>query len=119
MARLQLHQALKLQQSLKLTPQLQLAMKMLQLNQLELAELIKQEVEKNPLLEMVEKDADPETLVKRALENPNSLEAKSEKQKAKEREEVGPEAAQEKDTYDEDYFKRPGQRVQPRGVRRR
>src|SRR5207302_529078 len=41
----------KLQQQLKLTPQLQLAMKMLQMNHLELSELIKQEVEQNPLLE--------------------------------------------------------------------
>ncbi|MBI3893386.1 MAG: RNA polymerase factor sigma-54 [Candidatus Wallbacteria bacterium] len=45
---------LRLQQTLRLTPQLQLAMKMLQLNQLELQELIKEEVEKNPLLEISE-----------------------------------------------------------------
>ena len=43
---------LKLQQKLQLTPQLQLAMKMLQLNHLELSELLKQEVERNPLLEV-------------------------------------------------------------------
>jgi RNA polymerase sigma-54 factor len=48
--------SLKLQQSLRLTPQLQLAMKMLQLNQLELQELIKEEVEKNPLLDIAEGD---------------------------------------------------------------
>jgi len=42
---------LKMQQKLQLTPQLQLAMKMLQLNHLELSELLKQEVERNPLLE--------------------------------------------------------------------
>ncbi len=46
--------SLKLQQTLRLTPQLQLAMKMLQLNQLELQDLIKEEVEKNPLLEISE-----------------------------------------------------------------
>lgn len=49
--KLQLQQRMKLQQTLKLTPQLQLAMKMLQMNHLELSELIKQEVEQNPLLE--------------------------------------------------------------------
>jgi RNA polymerase sigma-54 factor len=49
--KLQLQQRLKLQQQLRLTPQLQLAMKMLQMNHLELSELIKQEVEQNPLLE--------------------------------------------------------------------
>jgi len=43
---------LKLSQKLQLTPQLQLAMKMLQLNHLELSELLKQEVERNPLLEV-------------------------------------------------------------------
>ncbi len=42
---------LKMQQKLQLTPQLQLAMKMLQLNHLELSELLKQEVERNPLLD--------------------------------------------------------------------
>lgn len=42
---------LKLQQKLQLTPQLQLAMKMLQLNHLELSELLKQEVEQNPVLD--------------------------------------------------------------------
>jgi RNA polymerase sigma-54 factor len=104
MLRLQLHQALKLQQSLKLTPQLQLAMKMLQLNQLELAELIKQEVEKNPLLEIVEKNSDPETLVKRALENPNSLERKSEQAAAEKAANDGGETKNEQE-YDEDYFK--------------
>ncbi|MBI4864002.1 MAG: hypothetical protein HY815_27650, partial [Candidatus Riflebacteria bacterium] len=52
--KLQLQQKLKLQQTLRLTPQLQLAMKMLQLNHLELSDLIKQEVEQNPLLEAVE-----------------------------------------------------------------
>lgn len=104
MARLSLHQALKLQQTLKLTPQLQLAMKMLQLNQIELAELIKQEVEKNPLLEIVDKEGDPQSLAQRALENPNIIQTKSEEviaDKAAEK----PEAAAEEKDFDEDYFK--------------
>jgi RNA polymerase sigma-54 factor len=58
---MKLQQSLVLRQqlSLKLTPQLQLAMKMLQLNQLELQDLIKEEVEKNPLLEIVETSDEP------------------------------------------------------------
>jgi len=47
---------LKLSQSLKLTPQLQLAMKMLQMNHLELSDMIKQEVEQNPLLDVRDGD---------------------------------------------------------------
>lgn len=103
MARLQLHQALKLSQTLKLTPQLQLAMKMLQLNQLELAELIKQEVEKNPLLEIVDREHDPKEMSKTALETPNEIKTKSEEKKA-EVAEKEPEKAEEKDNFDDDYF---------------
>lgn len=105
MARLQLHQALKLQQTLKLTPQLQLAMKMLQLNQLELAELIKQEVEKNPLLEIADKEIDPKNLAQKALENPNLIQSKSEKAASEKRAEEGEAKGEEKDNFDDDYFK--------------
>lgn len=45
---------LKQQLQLRLTPQLQLAMKMLQMNHLELSEMIKQEIEQNPLLDSQE-----------------------------------------------------------------
>ncbi|MEE9437285.1 MAG: RNA polymerase factor sigma-54 [Candidatus Adiutricales bacterium] len=49
---LQLRQSLKMTQQLVMTPQLQQAIKMLQLSRLELEETILQELEENPVLEM-------------------------------------------------------------------
>lgn len=51
MAALELRQQLKLSQQLIMTPQLQQAIKLLQLSRLELLETINQELEANPLLE--------------------------------------------------------------------
>jgi RNA polymerase sigma-54 factor len=48
---LELRQQLKLSQQLIMTPQLQQAIKLLQLSRLELLETIHQELETNPLLE--------------------------------------------------------------------
>ncbi|MDA3832610.1 MAG: RNA polymerase factor sigma-54 [Spirochaetales bacterium] len=48
---LELRQSLKLSQQLVMTPQLQQAIKLLQLSRLELADSITQEVEQNPILE--------------------------------------------------------------------
>jgi RNA polymerase sigma-54 factor len=48
---LELRQSLKLQQQLIMTPQLQQAIKLLQLSRLELAEVIQQEMTENPVLE--------------------------------------------------------------------
>ncbi len=48
---LELRQSLKLSQQLVMTPQLQQAIKLLQLSRLELADTITQEVEQNPVLE--------------------------------------------------------------------
>ncbi len=59
---LELKQSLKLSQQLVMTPQLQQAIKLLQLSRLELAETIQQEMELNPLLEEVvglESDGEP------------------------------------------------------------
>lgn len=50
---LEIKQSLKLQQSLAITPQLQQAIKLLQLNHLELVEQIQQEMLENPTLEEV------------------------------------------------------------------
>jgi len=47
---------LKQSQNLVMTPQLQQAIKLLQLNNIELNEMIEEEIEKNPLLEKVEKE---------------------------------------------------------------
>ncbi|MCB2190389.1 MAG: RNA polymerase factor sigma-54 [Deltaproteobacteria bacterium] len=51
---LEIKQSLKLSQQLVMTPQLQQAIKLLQLNRLELAETINQELLENPLLEITE-----------------------------------------------------------------
>jgi len=58
----ELQQHLRLQQQLVMTPQLQMAIKLLQLSRLELVEMIQQEIEVNPTLEEYqEDDADPKT----------------------------------------------------------
>lgn len=68
MAALELKQQLRLSQQLIMTPQLQQAIKLLQLSRLELLETIHQELETNPLLEETqedlptEQDAELETL---------------------------------------------------------
>lgn len=48
---IELQQNLRLQQQLVMTPQLQMAIKLLQLSKLELVEIIQQEIETNPTLE--------------------------------------------------------------------
>ncbi|HPG71369.1 MAG TPA: RNA polymerase sigma-54 factor, partial [Syntrophales bacterium] len=47
----ELKQSLKLSQQLIMTPQLQQAIKLLQLSRIELVDMIQQEMEENPLLE--------------------------------------------------------------------
>ncbi|WDN89677.1 RNA polymerase sigma-54 factor [Desulfosarcina sp. BuS5] len=58
-----LRQQLKLAQQLVMTPQLQMAIKLLQLNRLELLDTIRQELEENPTLEELQEviEKDPET----------------------------------------------------------
>jgi RNA polymerase sigma-54 factor len=57
---IELKQQLKLSQSLVMTPQLQQAIKLLQLSQLELVASVQQELEQNPVLEEItEGDEDP------------------------------------------------------------
>jgi len=57
---LELKQSLKMSQQLVMTPQLQQAIKLLQLNHLELADLVSQEMVENPILEeVVEEREDP------------------------------------------------------------
>jgi RNA polymerase sigma-54 factor len=62
---LEIKQSLRLSQQLVMTPQLQQAIKLLQLNRLELADVVNQELMENPLLEEVAETAD----------NPEGLEA--------------------------------------------
>jgi RNA polymerase sigma-54 factor len=56
----ELRQNLKLTQQLIMTPQLQQAIKLLQMSRLDLVDIVQQEIEENPLLEEVTSDADPE-----------------------------------------------------------
>lgn len=56
---IQLKQSLKLGQNLVMTPQLQQAIKLLQLNHMELAELINNELTENPVLEEVNENEAP------------------------------------------------------------
>ena len=48
---IEIKQQLKLSQSLVMTPQLQQAIKLLQLNRMELVELVREEMMENPILE--------------------------------------------------------------------
>jgi RNA polymerase sigma-54 factor len=57
---IQLKQGLRQQQNLVMTPQLQQAIKLLQLNHMELAELINQELTENPVLEEASENEAPE-----------------------------------------------------------
>ncbi|MBW2624995.1 MAG: RNA polymerase sigma-54 factor, partial [Deltaproteobacteria bacterium] len=57
---LELRQHLKLAQQLIMTPQLQQAIKLLQLSRLELLETISEELQDNPLLEEESQDVEPE-----------------------------------------------------------
>jgi len=83
----ELKQALKLSQSLVMTPQLQLAIKLLQMSRLDLIETVKDEMEQNPVLEdgvVPEDGARPEA---EAEEGPNpeaASEAEAEARKAQE-----------------------------------
>ena len=54
---LELKQQLKLSQQLVMTPQLQQAIKLLQLSRLELTDLVQNELQENPVLEVVSASA--------------------------------------------------------------
>ena len=58
---IQLKQQLKLSQQLVMTPQLQQAIKLLQLNQVELVAVVEQELQENPCLEEEEREAETPT----------------------------------------------------------
>src|SRR3954464_13116143 len=57
---LELKQSLRLSQQLVMTPQLQQAIKLLQLSRMELVDLIRTEMEQNPLLEEPQDGAEAE-----------------------------------------------------------
>jgi RNA polymerase sigma-54 factor len=68
---LQLRQNLKLAQQLIMTPQLQQAIKLLQLSRLELVETVQQALLENPVLEERPLDTDPETESQQDIETQN------------------------------------------------
>ncbi len=73
---MELKQQLKLSQQLIMTPQLQQAIKLLQLSRLELADVIRQEIDENPVLdEMLESDTNKEETADSAPESPDTVEA--------------------------------------------
>src|SRR5689334_9120193 len=60
---LEIKQSLRLSQQLVMTPQLQQAIKLLQLNRMELQEVVTQEMMENPILEEVAESQDNENQV--------------------------------------------------------
>ena len=73
-----------------MTPQLQQAIKLLQLNNVELAEFVEEELEQNPLLEKVEIKNEEST-----IEQPENVEGKDEVQAEFDEAWTGNEAKQE------------------------
>ena len=64
----EMKQSQQLRQELRMTPQLQQAIKLLQLSRLEMADLIQTELNENPLLEELPDQADISTPVERQSE---------------------------------------------------
>lgn len=83
---------LRQSQSLVMTPQLQQAIKLLQLSNIELAEFVEEELERNPLLEKAPPESDTQSAAEEA-NKPSENEAKTKE----------PEPAQEKDRIEESY----------------
>ena len=79
----ELRQNLKLTQQLIMTPQLQQAIKLLQMSRLDLVDMVNQEMEENPLLEEVVSDEDPEA--EKKIEPEQTEEGDREESKAVER----------------------------------
>ncbi len=70
----ELQQNLKLQQQLVMTPQLQMAIKLLQLSRLELVEMVRQEMENNPTLEETENIEPASEVMENTPETPSTQE---------------------------------------------
>ncbi|MFN0063042.1 MAG: RNA polymerase factor sigma-54 [Myxococcaceae bacterium] len=72
---MELKQSLRMSQQLVMTPQLQQAIKLLQLSRLELIEQVREEIEQNPLLEQGGEDDTPQTEALEQAPGEASLEA--------------------------------------------
>src|SRR6185503_8956445 len=86
---LELEQSLRLSQNLVMTPQLQQAIKLLQLNRMELAEHIMSELLENPMLEET-----PEELEAKQLQDQKDRIQEKEAQDADQPKEVDPQKGQ-------------------------
>jgi RNA polymerase sigma-54 factor len=75
---LEIRQQLKLSQQLVMTPQLQQAIKLLQLSRAELVEMVREELEKNPVLEEGAEGADEKEVTKETEEVGEEAPAKEE-----------------------------------------
>jgi RNA polymerase sigma-54 factor len=79
---LEIKQSLRLSQQLVMTPQLQQAIKLLQLNRMELAEVVNQEMMENPILEELSETPEGENMTPEAesgeVHNPEAEQARDE-----------------------------------------
>ncbi len=75
---LEIKQTLRLSQQLVMTPQLQQAIKLLQLNRLELAEVLRQEMLENPLLEDVQEQPEDGQVVERESDKTEEVKGEGE-----------------------------------------
>jgi RNA polymerase sigma-54 factor len=101
---MELKQSLKMSQSLVMTPQLQQAIKLLQLSRMELIEQIREEMEQNPLLEQTEDTAE----MNMADKEPGQASLEADNLEPNNYELKGPEKAEEfkpeeKQSKDEDW----------------
>src|SRR3954464_15264888 len=69
---LEIKQSLRLSQQLVMTPQLQQAIKLLQLNRMELAEVVNQEMMENPILEELTDTPEGENAAQESTSNPDT-----------------------------------------------
>lgn len=98
----ELKQNLKLTQQLVMTPQLQQAIKLLQLSRLDLVDTINQELEENPLLEEITSDEDPEA--EKKIEPEQVEEGEREESKTPERTEELTGAGDGREEFDWDSY---------------
>ncbi len=78
---LEIKQSLRLSQQLVMTPQLQQAIKLLQLNRIELAEVVNQEMMENPILEELTETPDGESTQSPEMEADHPVDPESEQRR--------------------------------------
>jgi RNA polymerase sigma-54 factor len=99
---IELKQQLRLSQQLVMTPQLQQAIKLLQLNRLELVGLVQQELEENPVLEEAAEESDDDTgEPSESVESNEELDTEAGSEAASAAEEISADAAQAETTVEE------------------